>query len=292
MPIRLETVDPGDLSRLRHLTFPAVVKIARDRYPSTARAVVVRTDDETAGLAVSVPGSDGQFELLSLYMAPFFRRLGFGGSLLQAVEEDFRADGYRLGVHFLSVPANDQGTARFFMARGWSRPVPTRLICRSTVPLALETPWLVDARLPERYRIVDWQNLLPRQRAALEAACGNWINADVNPFLYEADCDPETSVALVEAASGRVRGWVLTHRLDDSTLRWTCSFLQPDLQRSGLIRSLWLEVVRRQATRPGLVDFTFATPVSEPRMVRFALRRMRPWLSSLAYGCTTTKKVA
>jgi ribosomal protein S18 acetylase RimI-like enzyme len=292
MSIRLEAVDPADLSTLRHLTFPAVVKIAQERYPSTARAVAVQTDDEAAGLAVSVPGADGQFELLSLYVAPFFRRLGFGASLLQAVEEDFRADGYRLGVHFLSVPADDQGNARFFMACGWSRPVPRRLICRSTVPLALETPWLVEARLPERYRIVEWQSLRPAQRAPLEAACGHWINNDVNPFLYEADCDPSTSAALVEADSGTVRGWVLTHRLDDRTLRWTCSFLQPDLQRLGIVRSLWLEVVRRQAQQPGLVDFTFATSLSEPRMARFALRRMRPWLSGLAYGCTTMKKVA
>jgi GNAT superfamily N-acetyltransferase len=292
MSIRLEAIDPADLSALRHLTFPAVVKIAQQRYRSTARAVVVQTDDEAAGLAISVPGPDGQFELLSLYVAPFFRRLGLGASLLQAVEAGFRADGYRLGVHFLSVPANDQGNARFFMARGWSRPIPSRLICRSTVPLALETPWLVEARLPERYRIVDWQSLRATQRAPLETACGHWINDDVNPFLYEADCDPSTSVALVEADSGAARGWVLTHRLDERTLRWTCSFLQPDLQRSAIMRSLWRDVVRRQAQSPGLVDFTFAAPLSEPRMARFALRRMRPWLSSLAYGCTTMKKVA
>lgn len=292
MPSRVETVSFAELPALQHLTFPAVWRVVSERYASAVRALVARTDGETAGLALAIPGPDGQFELLSVYVLPLLRRLGHGGALLRAVEENFRADGFRLGVHFFTFDDEDKGPALFLRAMGWSRPVVNRLLCRSTVAQAFQTPWLVEATLPERYRIVDWSSLTAAQRAPLRAAVGQWINDDVDPFRAEPGCDSDTSVALIEADSATVRGWVITHRIDDATLRWTCSFLEPSLQGTALMRALWFEVVRRQRRRPALADFTFTVPVTEPRMARFALRRMRPWLSGLAYSCTSVKRLA
>ena len=292
MPVRIEPVDPSSLAGLRHLTFPAVLKLACGRHAGTVRALVAQTSDETAGLALAVPGPAGQFELLSLFVAPLFRRLGFGSALLGTMEEDFRVRDYREGVHFLTLQQGEDGPALFSLVNGWSKPSLNGLICRSTIANAMRTPWLIGAALGPRHRIVDWSSLGPAERAPLQAAAGDWFGDEVDPFLVEADYDDATSVALVDAASGAVRGWTITHRLDDTTLRWTCSFVHPDLQDSAVIRGLWLEVARRQERRPELVDFIFTTSVAKPRMARFALRRMRPWLSGLGYSCTITKKVA
>jgi GNAT superfamily N-acetyltransferase len=292
MPVRVEPVDPSSLAGLRHLTFPAVLKLACGRHAGTVRALVAQTSDETAGLALAVPGPAGQFELLSLFVAPLFRRLGFGSLLLRAVEDDFRARDYREGVHFLTLQHGEEGRASFYLANGWSKPSLNRLICRSTIANAMRTPWLITAELGTRHRIVDWSSLGPTERASLQAAAGDWYNDEVDPFLVEAGCDDATSVALVDAETGAVRGWAITHRLDDTTLRWTSSFVHPDLQESAAIRGLWLEVAQRQERRTELVDFIFTASVDKPRMARFALRRMRPWLSSLGYSCTITKKVA
>lgn len=289
MSIRFETLEYSGLTELRHLTYPAVWSIVTNRFTSTARGVAARTADVTAGLALAVPGPSGQFELLSVYVLPLLRGMGFGSAMLGAIEEEFSTQGFRLGVHFLRVGEREPGLARFFMARGWSRPVVNKLVCRSTLPQAFQTPWLVEARLPDRYRIVDWRTLSADQRAAV---AGYGLNDDVNPFLYEQDSDAPTSLALVEAGNGAVRGWVITHRLDSRTLRWTCSFLHPQLQATALMCALWLEVARRQSAFPKLVDFIFTVPVAELRMARFALRRMRPWLTDLAYACTIVKKVA
>jgi ribosomal protein S18 acetylase RimI-like enzyme len=292
MPFRLERVGTAELDGLGHLTFPAVRALAQARHGDTVVAIVVQGDDAAAGLAIAVPGPDGQFELLSLHVAPFFRRLGLGRALLSAVEEHFGGSGYRLGVHFFSVPEQDQGNARFFMACGWSRPALARLVCATTVANALSTPWLIEAELPARYEVRGWHGLSAGERGTLAAALPSWGHDEIDPFLHEPGHDRETSVALCERRSGTVEGWVITHRIDETGLRWTCSFLRPELQRLGLMRALWLAVVHRQARRPELTDFSFTVPVTEPRMARFALRRMRPWLSRLAYGCTTMKKVA
>lgn len=291
MPPRLEPISPAALGDLGYLTFPAVLRIAQ-AFPGTARAIAVRTSDDVAGLAVSLPGPNGQFELLSLYIAPFFRRLGWGSSLLRSVEDDFHELGYSLGVHFMNVETNDQAHVRFCMASGWSKPLVTKLVCRSTLALAFQTPWLVEAELPKRYRIVDWYGLDESARAGVKADVGRWIPRELDPFEHETDCEPSTSVALTDVGSGAVLGFVITHRLDAQTLRWTCSYLAPHLQSSGLMCALWLETARRQSRQDGLVDFCFTAAISEPRMARFAFRRMKPWLSELSYGCTTTKNVA
>ncbi|QND61761.1 GNAT family N-acetyltransferase [Mesorhizobium huakuii] len=292
MPIRLEILDYVSLKELRHLTYPAVWTAVTSRFASTVRGVAARTTDVTAGLALAVPGPSGQFELLSVYVLPMLRRMGFGSSMLGTIEEEFRGLGFRRGVHFLRVGEHNQDAARFFVKNGWTRPAVNKLVCHTTVPLAFETPWLVEARLPVRYRIVGWRSLGADQRATIRDFDEPGVNDDVNPFIYEEDSDPHTSLALVDAEGGTVRGWAITHRLDSSTLRWTCSFIHPSLQATALMRPLWLEVARRQRAFPELVNLMFTVPVTEPRMARFALRRMRPWLSELAYACITMKRVA
>jgi GNAT superfamily N-acetyltransferase len=292
MSIRLESLDCAGLSGLRHLTYPAVWSVVANRFALTVRGIAARTTDTIVGLAVAVPGPAGQFELLSLYVLPIFRRMGFGAAMLGEIENEFRANGFQLGVHFFRVAERNQENARFFVASGWSRPVVNKLICRSTIQHAFGTPWLVEACLPQRYRVVEWCSLSADQRAAIPLVAGDGLNDDINPFLYEQGSDEATSVALIEAEDGVVRGWVITHRLEPGTLRWTCSFLEHRLQATALMRALWLEVARRQSTCPGLTDFIFTVPVTEPRMARFALRRMRPWLTELSYACTTMKRVA
>ncbi len=279
----------SELVSLKGLTFPAVWRIIAERYTSTVRAFAARTADETAGLALAVPGPDGQFELLSLYVVPLLRRLGHGRALLQAVERHFRAEGFRLGAHFFTMAEDDKGSGLFLLAAGWSRPEVIRLLCRSTVTQALETPWLAAASLPPRYRIVAWQAVTPVQRQDLQATASDWIRADIDPFLAEPGCDAETSIALIDSGTDSVCGWVIAHRLDDTVLRWTCSYLEPTLQGSALMRALWLAVVRRQSRFASLTDFTFTVPVTEPRMARFVLRRMQPWLSGLSYACRSVK---
>lgn len=291
MPRRLENVDPAELARFAHLTYPAVVKIITQNYADTARILALQSDGIVAGLAIAVPGPHRQFELLSLHVAPMLRSMGHGRDMLRALEDDFRARDFTLGVHFMTVPQDNQAYPRFFVNAGWSRPVIKSLICRSTMPLAFETPWLVDAVLPQRYRLIDWHSLDAAQRQTL-AGMTDSIADELNPFRNEHDCDTDTSIAMVDADGGRVRGWVINHRLDDDTLRWTCSYLEPSLQNSALMCAIWLEVARRQRARTPCIDFSFSIAITEPRMARFAVRRMKPWLSDLSYGCQTIKKVA
>lgn len=289
--IRIAPVRPEELASVRHLTFQAAYELIRERFAAELIAFAGYSGGEPVGLAIGVCGPHRQFEILSVYVADLCRRQGIGTLLLSRLEEQFATQGYRLGVHFLTVDPADQGAVRFLMKQGWTKPVIVKLICRSTLARAFETPWLVRARLPDHHRVIPWRSLTVMQQNAISAGVGEWIPEELDPFEFEAGYDESTSIALVdgEGDDASVAGWVLTHRLDASTLRWTCSFVNPAIQGSARILPLWREVALRQRAPAGPDTFVFTVPLTQSRMVRFAMRYMRPWLTSLTYSCMTTK---
>lgn len=291
--MRIARVPPRGLAALRHLTFPAVYELVRERFSSQTVAFAAYGGEDAVGLALGVRGPRQEFEILSLFVAGLFRRQGIGTLLLSSIEQEFVGDGHRTGVHFLTVDPQDQAAVRFLMRQGWSRPAVVKLICRSTLANAFDTPWLIRARLPDHHRVVPWTSLGMVQRKAVAAGVGTWVPEELDPFGFEHGIDETTSIALVsgERVEARVTGWVLTHRLDASTLRWTCSFVDPALQGSARILPLWLEVARRQKALTGVENFAFTVPLTHPRMVRFATRYMRPWLTSLSYSCMSMKRL-
>ncbi|MEM8853930.1 MAG: GNAT family N-acetyltransferase [Pseudomonadota bacterium] len=285
-------VDAGDLSAFAHLTFPAVRKAVAPFLDRTF-AVGAMDGDVPVGLALGMAGPAQDFELLSVFVPALMRRQGIGSALLSALERRFSAQGVQLGIHHLTVEPHHQDSVRFLMANGWARPVMTKLICHSTMENAFRTPWLIRATVPERYAIVDWGSVRADAQQAIEAGIGTWVPEDLNPYAFEEGCHAPTSVALVDkAAQDAVRGWVITHLIDEDTLRWTCSFVDETVQSSGRIVPLWLECAKRQRAMNGPQRFMYSIPVERPRMAQFAVRRMRPWLTGLFIACTTHKRLA
>ncbi|WP_108658976.1 GNAT family N-acetyltransferase [Acuticoccus kandeliae] len=281
---------PADaIATVAHLTSPSVVA-AIGRHRAKSNLVVAYDGDFACGLAVGVGGPNRDYELLSLFVSPFHRGRGLGRRLLDRLEAIYLAQGASVGVAHLTVDPDAQDLAILLMRAGWRRPWINRLICESTMESAFRTPWLIGATLDPRFRITAWHDVSHSAREAIEAGLGGWVAPDLNPYDFEPDADPSTSVALIDSAAGdAVRGWIVTHRISEDVLRWTCSFVDPRLEGRARIVPLWLECARRQRALAGPQRFTFAVPVEKPRMAKFAIRRMRPWLTGLRYGCTTEK---
>lgn len=306
------SADPHTAAQLRAceaLTFPACRFLLREPQDKTLVAVAARFHDQEnppatdsggakydpIGFALGWGGPHGEFELVSLYTAPLLRGMGAGGRLLTSVEEGFAALGYTRGFHFYTVSDDDPGFTRFLTGRGWSQPVIREIICKSTLDLARQTPWLMRARLPAGFTVKPWGQVTKSERAAIAARQKKektWHAQDQDPFVFEEDCHEGTSLALMNGSA--VAGWVLTHVPQDTKgfLRWTVSFVSPELQGFGRILPLWREVALRQAEFPELQRFTWGVPVTHPRMTAFARRRMKPWLSWMGYACTSFKDVA
>jgi GNAT superfamily N-acetyltransferase len=288
LPRDVERLTPEAARDFRALTFPAFAGLLeRDPAPDRpAERLGLRAADGTpVGLATAVAGPDDRWELASLFVSPLHRRRGYGRRLMTAAEAAMAAYGRTHGVHFCTVDADDQAVARFLLAVGWSVPQLRQVICTSTLDLAERTPWLIGARVPDGYAIGPWHGLGPESRAEI-AALG--LAEEVDPLAHEAECLQDTSLVLLRGA--QPVGWLITHRLGDDLLRWTCSYVRPELQGAARIVPLWLECVRRQRRLTDMTRFVWTVPVSQPRMARFALKRMRPWLSRLAYACVSERR--
>jgi hypothetical protein len=236
---------------------------------------------------------DGGFELISLYVAPFYRRQGLGRAMLTEIESQFRADGHRLGAHFITVREDDLGPALFLTRQGWHQAALRQVVCRMSIEAAHRIPWRRLGRARAGDAIMAWDETPAAARARLEALLESGalkLHETVRPFRYLGPHDPRTSVALLRGED--LVGWVITHPLDGDTLRWTCSYVLPELQTAGRVFPLWWSVVERQTAVGQHANFIWTVPMDLPRMAAFARERLRPHAEWLGYACTFVKTLA
>jgi GNAT superfamily N-acetyltransferase len=280
-------------------TYPATLKFLTEPVKWRRAIVGALDDDVPVGLAFGL-GENELFELMSVYVTPLLRRQGIGRRLLAAVERYFCEADYKRAWHHFTVPADDPGAARFLLRCGWSKPVVRQVVCTTDLTHASGAPWLASRIIPSGYSIIRWRSLGNRERAAMRARQAREVDLGagasttslelLDPFLYEKDCQPETSLALLKG--DEVVGWLITHRFDSETIRVTCANIWPELRRGALMLPLIRELVQRQARETSFTRIIWATPVSMREMVLFEHYRMRPWLCSLGYACTAVRELA
>lgn len=287
----IHLIDAKQARAYKHFVFPALrFPLFEPEGKDLVFAAALDADEQAVGLAFGWGGANAEFELISIYVTPLLRYHGIGSRLLSAVEEGFADKGYTLGVHKYSLPVDDQGFARFLMGQGWLYPTVRQLICKGDLEGFCSTRWY-RVRLPKDFALKAWQELTEAERAGIAARTARepgWYAQDQDPFVYEIDCHEPTSVALLK--DGTVVGWVLTHVRDGmDSLRWTVSFVAPELSRAGHIVHLWQEAARRQRERTTLKHLIWGVPLTHPRMLDFVRRRMGEHLLSTAYACTSVK---
>lgn len=110
---------------------------------------------------------------------------------------------------------------------------------------------------------------------------------DLVPFDYAAGCDPHTSLGL--RYRGEVVGWVITHVIGGDTLRFTCSYLHPDLQKMGRLIPVYESAIRRSEEQ-GITKGSWTVPYHHPRMVAFVTRWIAPYADSVGQTRSVTKR--
>jgi hypothetical protein len=147
--------------------------------------------------------------------------------------------------------------------------------------------------LPAGYTIVPWTSLGEAERAEirrLHETDKTTYPPDLDPFVYEAQAEPLTSFALLK--DGAIAGWMISHRFDAETNRVTCANFAPGSRRAALMVPMLWELTQTMKQRTAFTKYIWTTPVHKPQMIRFEVRRMKPWLTSMAYACTAYRKLA
>lgn len=254
---------------------PLLRRVGRD-VRVHARAVW-NPSNRPVGLALATVEPDG-VHLLSLFVRKEDRHHGLATALLNQIEHwARREDATRLFLSYMSGGPSGSHLERLLHRAGWTEPDQRSLVIRTDYEHVKTAPWMKERRLPRGMALVSWFRLEPDSLRALMEQ--DWVPADLDPFRHEgrgvdgAMPEPAVSTALVDGTS--IRGWCLTHRLGAHGIRFTSSFVHPDLQRRMLVAALWRHCVLK-AVEIGFREASWTVPVEHPAMRRFADKYMVP----------------
>lgn len=280
--------------RFAPMTFPAYRHLLRlepaprhlsddDERPIQPVAVAASLDGQPVGLALAecpLPEDRAtrSAELLSVFVAKAYRRRGLGGALITAMESLLEQRGEpRVKAVFMRGKPAVATVERLLARAGWAAPTPRVLTVKFMIEKLFEASWIHRYRPRKGFEIFTWLDVRDEEREALKRSHAEtgWIASDLLPWQYDrGEFEPITSVGMRHG--GEVVGWVINHRLDPETVRFTCSFMHPRFQGVGGILPLYTESFSR-AHRFGFKRGIFVAPLHHPRMERFSRRWFGPW---------------
>jgi GNAT superfamily N-acetyltransferase len=289
---RLRTLEPP-MAAAAGMTFPAfrhMLDLApTERFPGQPEQRPVQALGATAwqgdalaglGLAEVPRASDcGPPEVLSLFVHPQHRNRGLATALLAELENRLGGLGFEtLDAVYMTGKPGVPAIERILAKRDWTPPETRTVTLRFTPEEASKTPWYGRLSLPRQSEIFSWVDLPPGELEEIQRCHEEkpWIADGLEPWRHVADgFDPVSSVGL--RYRGQVVGWVINHRLENQTVRFTCSYMRKDLSRRARIVPLYTESLERlRAT--GCRQCMFVTPVKYRGMVAFVKEHCAPWV--------------
>lgn len=219
--------------------------------------------------------------LRSLFVQPEQRGRGIGSALLAAAEAAALANEWdELRTVYTAGGAGIDAFERVLARSGWDPPARRTWVMRATPVGLTEAFARVRLRpLDPATEIFPWRDLSDAEARELvrrQRETG-WPNIEVFPFHYGPHFEPETSVGVRHG--GEVVGWVVNHRVDATTLRFTCSYLREERQGTARLVVAYRHVVSAMPAA-GFREVVWTVPVEFPRMVHFAEKRIGPFLTS------------
>jgi GNAT superfamily N-acetyltransferase len=275
------TVDAERAAAYAPLTFAYYQRLllnALDR--PRAIALGLERDGEPVGLGLVevVPGHAAC--LRSLFVAPELRRQGLAGDLLARLEAATRERGEaELRAVYMTGEDNVVAIERLLARRGWDEPRLRMYVLRSNLESIDRARWMHRHRLGPDLEVFLWKDLTAADRKALlRRQATHPVSPEVFPFNFGPDIEPHSSLGVRQR--GEVVGWVINHRYDATTSRFTASYLRDDLQRLGGLIAVYADSINRLRVA-GFTDAIWTVPVEFPRMVAFARRALFPYATSI-----------
>ncbi|WP_019503693.1 GNAT family N-acetyltransferase [Pleurocapsa sp. PCC 7319] len=276
-------------SLTRLTTFGEALLYSPLTYPTyRPRLQNISSDENTVAIGISIAGkpiglgiaetqADKSAQVLSLFVAQAYRHQGFGTALLTRLEQELYLEGCKSVEFVYTTGQTTTSTVEHLLDKcGWSSPQPRRVICKASTHEMSNAPWMRRRwQLPASYSIFPWVKITPRERSLIqEQEVKSWIHPDLIPFKYEEGLEPINSVGL--RYKGQVVGWLINHRTAPDTIRYSCSYIRPDLQKLGRITFLYIKAVQLQAAAN--IPFGIWTiPLEHTSMVNFAKKHMKPY---------------
>ncbi len=268
--------DPQEASKYYKLTFPLYYRQLRAcTLEGNVVAIAIQNTDQPIALALAEIKSDRQAEILSIFVEPSHRKQGLGNALLEQLLEELKKR-HCNGVEmvYISGKSSTPALERLLQKLDFTAPKPRMLVCKGDRKM-LEAPWLQqEYRLPRTMEIVSWLAITPEEKQQIQDSQTEnpWIPEDLIPFQHEKNLEPLNSVGI--RYQNRVVGWIITHRLELDTIRYTCSFIKQNLQKRGLIIPAYSQSIKLQTAKPDIPKVIWTVPFKYTPMVNFMKKNL------------------
>jgi GNAT superfamily N-acetyltransferase len=297
--IRLLT--PLEAMSASHLTFPSFLHLlARSGDPGVV-AVGAFLDSRPVGLALAVQAErPGPAQVASLFVGKPYRGQGLGKALLTAAQQELaRRGSTQVRLEYSTAMPARPALEGLLRRLGWTEPETWMLVCRAD-ERARQAPFFqapLFTRIAQGLagaEVFPWEDLRPAEKEALLAEQQTehpWFPAYLNPFQEEPTLVRSVSLGL--RLAGTVVGWLITHRITPTVVRYSWGFVHPDVAHRGayvlLLRAaLW----RHLEILPQGSQAIWTVLLRDREMARFVRRRFAPWLLSLSEVRTARKALA
>jgi GNAT superfamily N-acetyltransferase len=272
-PIRYQKVlllTPATLAPYASLTHPSLApgSAALERINGELLGLCAMADGAMVALALAECLSDGGAQLISLMVAPAWRRRGIGTGLLRRLQPFLRSEGIaQLEVRYAVTGLTGVAFEPILARLGWQAPQIDRWLFEGRSSQLAAIGWAERHSLQPPYGLVPWGQLSDRQRRAV-AALGLQVLGP-GPDLEELQPDPQLSLALLH--HGEPVGWLLVRRTGLESVRYDSFFVAPAHRGRGRALALLHGGFRRQ--HAAAIPTTRAVIASDNAALERLLRR-------------------
>ena len=281
-------------SLYQSLTFPAYRSLLQLLQPQGAIVAigVLGEQKQPIGLALAEILADGKSaNLLSIFITKNYRFQGIGTALLTRLEAELKARNcQQVSINYTTVNPQISVLERVLQKCNWRSPQPRQLVCKCGHKMR-DAHWVQKKyRLDSSFEIFLWRDMKKEERNLLLAQqqkADSWIPSELNPFHHERNLEPLNSLGL--RYRHEVVGWVLTHRIAPDTIRYTCSYIRPDLQKLALILHLYRESILLHTAHPEIPEAIWTVPFIFNSMVNFVRKRFKPYMNSIEESRESSK---
>ncbi len=262
-------------SAIERFTFPAYRGLLSKSHGDVIGVVAWRLS-APIGLALALRRNNDA-ELLSLFVQKENRNHGVGTRLLARLEDQLRKMGFAsVRATYMTGKPGSAALERVLEKNGWQPPHVRMLVVKGALEKSWAAPWMRPRPLPIGTSIFPWSEVTPQEKEQIlrSQRLERWIPDELVPTRKEKNYDQATSLALRER--DKIVGWLITHRLDKETLRYTCNFVRKDLQRRGRLFALYAAAGPRMRSA-GYKYWIGTVRLTEPAMANFARRWMKPY---------------
>lgn len=288
--LNLSSLDSHALEQLDLLTFPQFRCCLRGIDPfgiSNTKIIAIAASFQGAPVGLTLAILQEEIHLAdihTLFVKTEHRNKGIGKRLLAHIQEELRKE--KASTLFLTYSLGEETTVaceKVLLANGWKDSRPFMVQCVFTRD-KFPREWIQQAPpLPDDFQEFLWKDLTIEERSQINIMkAQNAFPPIVSPFIDSDHIELTNSLGLKHGE--KIVGWMVTHRINAETIKYTSFFMLRDYRHTGLAIKLLADAIELQFqghVDKGILELPLLQ--ASDSWVKFTQQQLVPLASSVTY---------